>query len=96
MDDVIPTALTGFLPDGKETSQLSLRFNPAHKWFYYPNMTVDEVLVFKQFECIKGIDDLEDATFKTNFHTAVDDPNTPQNCEKRTSCEFRMQIWWDY
>jgi len=59
-------------------------------------MTVDEVLVFKQFECIKGVDDDEGATFKTNFHTAIDDPNTPQNFEPRSSCEFRMQIWYDY
>ena len=33
---------------------LNLKENPKHKWYYYPNMTTDEVLVFKQAHFRKG------------------------------------------
>ena len=96
MDDVIPTSLSGFtiFEEDGGTSQLQLRFNPAHQWYYYPNMTNEEVLVFKQFECFKGIDDQPDAKFKTCFHTAVNDPNTPADCEPRRSTEYRVGLWF--
>ena len=52
-DDLIPTTLTGVAPEGRETHHLSLRYNPAQRWYHYPLMTGDELLAFKIFECAK-------------------------------------------
>ena len=48
-------------------------------------MTNDEVLLFKQFEVIKGEDDLEGGPqkYKAVFHSAFDDPSAPRKCQKR-------------
>jgi len=53
MDDLVPTSVLGFTVTGQGTSQLCLRYNSGHKWFYFPEMTVDETLVMKQFEYFK-------------------------------------------
>ena len=74
-NDIIPSALYGLTPSGLPTSQMSLKYNPNHEWFYFPHMTNDEVLVFKQFECIKGIHDQPDnKEYNAAFHTAFKDP----------------------
>jgi hypothetical protein len=93
--DNIPTALVGYAStvNGADTSQGSLRYNPAQKWYYYPEMTNDEVMVFKQFEYFKGVDANEE-TERTCFHTAFDHPSTPENVEKRQSCEHRITVYW--
>lgn len=57
LNDVVPSELHGFTSLLIPTSQAVLKYHPGHKWHYYPDMTNDEVIVFKQFECFKGIDD---------------------------------------
>lgn len=42
-------------PVQQKEGALSLKQNDAHKWFYYPNMTLDEVILFTQFEIKKEI-----------------------------------------
>jgi len=79
---------------GKTTDQMSLKNNPNHKWYYYPRMTDDEVLVFKQIEVWK--DDLEpreEFPIRGVFHVAVDDPNTPEGTEPRCSTECRVLVY---
>ena len=95
MSDAVPTALYGFSKTGLPTSQLSLKAKEENKWYYYPDMRNDEVLVFKQFEFFKGVDDQEDATFKTCFHTAFKHPDAPYCVEKRKSCEHRVSVFFD-
>lgn len=75
--DTVPTSMVGFpaARKGFDTSQGALKYNPNQKWYYYPEMTNDEVLVFKQFEYFKGIDALEEKE-RTVFHTAFDHPST--------------------
>lgn len=94
MDDVVPTALLGFTMSGMPTSQGALKFRAGQQWYYYPNMTNDETICFKQFECMKGVDDQPDAKLKSVYHTAIKDPNTPEGAEPRKSCEFRVQIFF--
>jgi len=43
--DLVPTALEGIAPGGAVTDHVSLRYNPGQRWFYYPDMTPNEVLV---------------------------------------------------
>ena len=54
-------------------------------------MTNDEVICFKQFELSK---DPEAKDFKTVFHSAFEDPNTPWFAEKRQSCENRVGVYF--
>ncbi|MDH3234311.1 MAG: methyltransferase [Alphaproteobacteria bacterium] len=62
---------------------LQLAFNPRHSWYYFPEMTRDEALVFKCF------DTLTDGRARFTAHSAFDDPSTPANAPERESIEMR-------
>jgi hypothetical protein len=87
MDDVVPIGLTGIAPQGRESHHLSLRFNAAQRWYYYPRMTGDELLAFKLAEFWKG-----EAKVGNCFHSAFDHPGTPADAEQRQSCEHRVGV----
>lgn len=89
-DDLVPASLLGFTPTGKPTNQLSLRFADDHRWYFYPGMTNDEVLVFKIFETFK---DGRRPGFQGCFHTAFADPTAPEDAPKRQSCEHRVGVF---
>jgi hypothetical protein len=86
--DMISTALEGIAPNGT-TYHIGLRHNPGQRWYYYPGMTADEVLVFKLFELRKGE---EPQRFRACLHCAVDDPSTPTDAKPRQSCEHRVSV----
>jgi hypothetical protein len=58
------------------------RFNDAHRWHYYPNMTRDEVLVFKAHDTDLG-------RARRVPHTAFSDPTCPRGVPTRASVEMR-------
>ena len=60
-----------------------LRYNPAHRWFYFPQMRRDEAIVFKVF------DSLKDGRARFTPHTSFDDPTTPAGAPPRQSIEAR-------
>lgn len=66
----------------------SLKFSPNHKFYYYPDMTVDEVVVFKQFHRVRA----EDSARMPVFHTAFPDPAADKNTESRHSFEYRVGL----
>jgi len=59
-----------------------LRYNPRHRWFYFPDMDQDEALVFKTFDS-----DYTHPCFVP--HTAFDDPSCPAGVPPRASIEMR-------
>jgi hypothetical protein len=61
----------------------AIRFNPAHKWFWFPRMRREEAYVFKVFDSEK------DGRARWTAHTAFDDPTTPPNAHPRESIEIR-------
>ncbi len=63
--------------------------NPAHEWFYFPEMKRNEALVFKVFDSDRSV-----AT-KFTAHSAFDDPGTPANAPPRESIETRTFAFWD-
>ncbi|MDV6331856.1 CmcJ/NvfI family oxidoreductase [Asticcacaulis sp. 201] len=89
-EDLVPAALVGFSPTGKDTNQLSLRHSDQQAWYYYPAMTTKEVLAFKVFQYFK---DGRRTGLQTCFHTAFSDPQTPQDAPQRQSCEHRVGIF---
>ena len=60
-----------------------LRYNPAHRWFYFPEMRRDEVLVFKVFDSEK------DGRARFTPHTSFDDPGSSAEAPPRQSIEAR-------
>lgn len=66
----------------------SLKQNPNHKFYYYPDLTVDEVVVFKQFHHIRE----GDTARMPVFHTAFPDPVADENTEARVSFEYRVSL----
>jgi len=67
---------------------VTLKNNPDHRFYYYPDMTVDEVVVFKQFHRIRN----ETSSRMPVFHTAFPDPAADENTEDRVSFEYRVGL----
>jgi hypothetical protein len=61
--------------------------NPAHKWFYYPDMTRDEAIVFKTSESDPGRAQLMP-------HGAFDNPLAGPDAPPRVSLEMRGTCYW--
>ncbi len=62
----------------------AVRYNARHRWFYFPEMQQDEVLLIKCF------DSLTDGRARLAVHTAFEDPTTPPDAPARESIEVRM------
>lgn len=60
-----------------------LKYNPAHRWFYFPQMRRDEALVFKVYDSEK------DGRARFTPHTSFEDPTTPAGAPPRQSIEVR-------
>jgi hypothetical protein len=87
--DILPMDFIGIAPDGHKSHHLALRYNPDQQWFFYPEMTADEVLAFKL--CEFWSDD-PDAGPQNCFHSAFVHPDTPTDVEERQSCEHRVGV----
>jgi len=87
--DMLAMEFRGIAPEGRLTHHLALRFNPAQRWYFYPQMTADEVLAFKLCEFSK---DEPNAHPQNCFHSAFYDPSAPQVVEERQSCEHRIGV----
>lgn len=91
LGDVVPRLTFG---EGAEQGirELGLKADPGQRWYYYPEMTISEVLIFKQFQYFKrqaGRPELH-----TCFHTAFTDPTAPVGAEERRSAEYRVGLWF--
>ena len=60
-----------------------LRYNPNHRWFYFPEMRRDEALVFKVYDSEK------DGRARFTPHTSFHDPSSRPNARPRQSIEVR-------
>ena len=89
-DDLVHSGLKNFTHTGRISNQLHLKFNENHRWYYYPNMTVDEVLVMNLYNNFK---DDHSATFRQCFHSAFENPIASKNAEQRQSCEHRVGVF---
>ena len=63
--------------------------NEAHRWFYFPLMEHDEVLL------IKGYDSLADGRARFTPHTAFDDPSSAAGAPARESIEIRTLVFFE-
>jgi len=60
-----------------------LKYNPSHRWFYFPDMRRDETVVFKVYDSEK------DGRARFTPHTSFENPTSPPNAPPRQSIEVR-------
>src|SRR6266566_4347582 len=61
----------------------AITYNPAHRWYWFPQMRPDEALVFKTYES------QTQGRARWTAHTAFEDPTTPPGARPRESIEIR-------
>ena len=65
----------------------SVKYNPNHRWFYFPEMTADEALLLKCY------DSTADGRTRFGPHTAFIDPTAPADAPPRESIELRTLVF---
>jgi hypothetical protein len=65
----------------------SVTYNPAHRWYYVPEMRRDEALL------LKCCDTLDDGRARFMPHTGFTDPTTPESAPPRESIELRSLVF---
>lgn len=86
-DDYIYTELHG---EGYDILQYYLNASNSHlhRWYYFPQMTKNEAIIFKQWD--------SDTTKPSRlcFHTAFEDPSAPKDASVRQSIEVRAIVYF--
>lgn len=85
---IAPGDLVG-VSQGLRHEVFMLRYNPAHRWYYFPRMNSDEVIL------IKGFDSAIDGRARFTAHAAFADPSTPPGAPARESIEARALLFFD-
>jgi hypothetical protein len=65
----------------------SVTYNPAHGWYYVPEMQRDEALL------LKCCDTKTDGRARFMAHTSFTDPTTPADARPRESIELRTLVF---
>jgi len=73
----------------KRIGELELvSWNPAHRWYYYPEMNRNEALLIKTF------DSARDGRARRSIHTAFANPLAPPDAPARESMESRLFVFF--
>jgi hypothetical protein len=67
---------------------MSIAYNPAHRWFYFPRLERDEAVLLKCF------DSATDGRARFSAHSAFEDPTTPAGAPPRESIEIRTLVFF--
>lgn len=88
-DEVTVTAITEERNSGEIVHDtVGYVHNAAHRWYYFPDMSIDEVIVFKSGD--------SDPTKAVRVaHTAFTDPTCPPGVPTRASVEMRALALFD-
>lgn len=76
-------------PDGRIGGIYYLVYNSQQRWYYFPRMLRDEVVLLKCY------DSLTDGTARWTAHGSFDDPNSPTDARPRESIEVRTMLFFD-
>ncbi|MDI3567435.1 CmcJ/NvfI family oxidoreductase [Bradyrhizobium sp. Arg816] len=66
----------------------SIFHSPAHRWYYFPEMTADEFIMWKGYDSATHYN-------VRSAHTAFDDRHTYPNAIPRESVEARFFVYYD-
>ena len=83
-DDLVPSDL---IYPHRVGETYGVKYNPAHHWFYVPEMRTDDVLLLKCY------DSELDGRARFLPHTAFIDPTTPPDAPPRESIELRTLVF---
>lgn len=84
-DDLIPMALKY----RDRTGEIYvMRYSPAHRWMYFPQMEKDHALLLKTY------DSAPDGRCRFMGHSAFEDPDSPADAPKRESIEVRTMAFF--
>jgi hypothetical protein len=83
--DFVPT---DFIYRDKVGEVYRFAYNPNHRWFYFPRLERNEVILLKCY------DSREDVRARFSAHSAFDDPTTPADAPPRESIEVRALVFW--
>ncbi|MCY4130226.1 MAG: CmcJ/NvfI family oxidoreductase [Gammaproteobacteria bacterium] len=62
-----------------------LAFSEEQKWYYYPSMQPDELLIFKQYDTME-----DEPNRRCVYHGAIDLPSVPSDAPLRETIEVRL------
>ncbi|HET6195714.1 MAG TPA: CmcJ/NvfI family oxidoreductase, partial [Acetobacteraceae bacterium] len=83
-EDLVPSDL---VYQNRVGETYGVHYNPAHRWFYVPEMQPDEALLLKCY------DSATDGRARFAPHTAFDDPTAPADVLPRESIEIRTLVF---
>jgi hypothetical protein len=63
-------------------------YNPAHRWYYFPRLEPNEVILLKCY------DSKDDGRARFTAHTAFEDPTSPPDAPPRESIEVRALVFF--
>ncbi len=87
-NNLVPTPIE-YQATGRVGEVYRVTHDEDQQWYYYPQMTEDEVVL------IKGYDSLKDGRARFTPHGAFDDPTSPANAPRRESIEVRTFAFFD-
>ena len=67
--------------------QMALHY-PGNRWYYFPEMQMDEALLFKTF------DSKTDGRARFTIHSSFEDPDAPADAAPRESIETRCLVFF--
>jgi hypothetical protein len=85
LNDVVPSDL---IYRDRIGETYAFVFNRQHRWYYFPLMSPDEVLLLKIY------DSAGDGVARLTAHTAFDDPSSPPDARPRRSIELRTLLFF--
>ncbi len=83
--DFVPT---DFIYPDKVGEVYRFTYSPNHRWFYFPRLERNEVILLKCY------DSKEDGRARFSAHSAFDDPTSPPGAAPRESIEVRALVFW--
>lgn len=83
--DLVETIYEGF---GIKHKSWHVHYSPLHRWYYFPEMTADEFILFKGY-------DSEDSCNPRGAHSAFDNRRAYPNAKPRRSVEGRFFVYYD-
>jgi hypothetical protein len=85
-DDFVASAL---IYPHRRGETLAVKFNPRHRWYYFPQMPSDEAILLKCY------DSADDGRARMTAHTGFDDPTSPPDAPPRESIEARTFVFFE-
>ena len=90
-DDIVPVKMTGLTDSGLPSYQLQLAWRPSQRWYYFPDLTTNEAILFRQFD---QFTDGSGRPHSSVFHCAFTHASAEADAEPRYSADIRINIWY--